>query len=150
MFRGPKLYPVKGIQGCIHNFRYIYAPLLQSLTFFCMLNDDFCSFLEYKIGEAFSASGLESVKHFWCDGILLPAFETAYSKKAINDSRQLVLAAYVGPTGQDKYELILKFGPEALSRYARDLDIAECLPDPASQSWWEVDIELRIIYIQLD
>jgi hypothetical protein len=115
-----------------------------------MLNQDFCNFLEYKIGEAFENSTREPFKHFWCDGVLLPAFEAGYSRKTVNDKRQIVMTTYMGPTGQDIYELTLKFGKKALSRYARGLDISECLPSPKIDNWWDVDIDRRTILIQLD
>lgn len=115
-----------------------------------MLDQDFCNFLEYKIGEAFENSTSEPFKHFWCDGVLLPPFEADYSRKTVNDKRQIVMVAYMGPTGQDIYELTLKFGKKALSRYARGLDISECVSGPESDNWLDVDIERRIILIQLD
>lgn len=115
-----------------------------------MLDQDFCRFLEYKMGEAFQKSNREPARHFWCDGVLLPDSETEYSKKTVNDKRQVVMTAYIGFTGQDSYELTLKFGRKALSRYARDLDISDCLPDPESDGWWDVDIKHRTIWIQLD
>ncbi len=115
-----------------------------------MLDQSFCDFLEYKIGEVFENSTRESVRHFWCDGVLLPTFEVDYSRKTVNDKRQILMTAYIGPTGQDIYELTLKFGKKALSRYARGLDVTECLPSPESDNWWDVDIDRRTILIQLD
>ncbi len=115
-----------------------------------MLDQDFCSFLEYRIGEAFEKSSREPFNHFWCDGVGLPPFEADYSIKTVNDKRQVVMSAYIGPVGQDKYELILKFGKKALSRYARGFDISECVPSPESDNWWEVEIDRRTILIQLD
>jgi hypothetical protein len=73
-----------------------------------MLDQDFCSFLEYRIGEAFGNSARDPLKHFWCDGVLLPPFEADYSIKTVNDKRQVVMSAYIGPTGQDTYKLTLK------------------------------------------
>jgi hypothetical protein len=40
------------------------------------------------------------------------------------------MTAFTGQTGQDKYELILRFGENALSRYSRDLSLEECMPNP--------------------
>lgn len=114
-----------------------------------MLDQDFCSFLESKIGAAFQKSNREPVKHFVCDGVLLPASEADYSAKSINDKRQVVMTAFIGFSGQDAYELTLNFGAKALSRYARDLDISECLPDTESDDWWDFDIARRTIFIQL-
>ena len=115
-----------------------------------MLDQDFCSFLEYRIGEAFEMSTRPQFNHFWCDGVELPSLEKDYSEKTVNDSRQIMLLVYIGPAGQDKYELILKFGTKALSRYARGLDICECVPGAESDNWWDVDIDRRTMLIQLD
>lgn len=114
-----------------------------------MLDQDFCDFLEYEISKAFANSTNNQIKYIWCDGVLLPPLESAYSRKFVNDNRQIVMEAFSGLSGQDKYELILKFGPMSLSRYARDLDITECVPDPANSNWLDIDIEKRKIWIQL-
>jgi hypothetical protein len=115
-----------------------------------MLDNEFCEFLEYEISKAFASSSNDQVKHFWCDGVLLPTFENEYSKKFVNDNRQIVMTAFIGLSGQDKYELTLKFGNKALSKYARDLEISECVPDPKKDNWFDMDIERRRILIQLD
>lgn len=115
-----------------------------------MLNNKFCAFLEYEISRVFANSTDDRIKHFWCDGVSLPTFENEYSKKFVTDNRQIVLTAFTGLSGQDKYELILKFGNKALSKYARDLDISECVPNPENNNWFDIDIERQKISIQLD
>lgn len=115
-----------------------------------MLDLDFCTILEHKIEQAFANSTHGQLKHFSCDGVLRPTFEIEYSKKTVNDNRKIVMTAYIGFTGHDKYVLILKFGKEALSRYARGLDISECIPSPENDNWWDVEIDRRTIRIQLD
>ena len=115
-----------------------------------MLDNEFCEFLEYEISKAFTNSTNDRVKHFWCDGVLLPTFENEYSKKFVNDNRQIVMTAFMGLSGQDKYELTLKFGNKSLSKYAKDLDISECVPNPESINWFDIDIERQKISIQLD
>ena len=114
-----------------------------------MLDNEFCEFLEYKISEAFTKSNNEQVKHFWCDGVLLPTFENEYSKKFVNDNRKIVMTAFIGLSGQDEYELTLNFGNTALSKYARDLQISECVPNPENSNSFDVDLERRTIVIQL-
>ena len=112
-----------------------------------MLDEDFCSDLEWKIG--FHDSPDPRVRGFWCDGVLLPDNPAEYSLKTVNDKRQITLTAYIGRTGQDIYQLVLLFGPKALSRYARGLNILECIPDLENEDWWDVDIEQRILWLQL-
>lgn len=115
-----------------------------------MLDNKFCEFLEYEISKAFTNSTNDKVKYFWCDGILLPTFGNEYSKKFVNDNRQIVLTAFTGLTGQEKYELTLKFGNKALSKYARNLDISECVPNSENNNWFDIDIERKKFSIQLD
>ena len=114
-----------------------------------MLDQDFCNFLEYQLTSAFENSDDKAVRGFWCDGVVLPSNEDEYSKKSINDNRQIVAMAYMGKTGQDEYQLLIKFGKKALSRYARDLDIKDSIPGPEEKSWYLIDIDKKQITIQL-
>lgn len=114
-----------------------------------MLDRQFCELLECKIEDALANFDYAPVKYFWCDGVLLPTFEHEYSEKYVNDNRKIIMTAFVGVDGQDKYELILQFGRKALSRYARGLDICECIPEPPSIDWFEIDTTEHKIWIQL-
>src|SRR5688500_11621903 len=115
-----------------------------------MLDQDFCEFLEYEICKAFEHSDNEEIKGFWCDGVLLTEPDKYYSQKSINDNRQAILKAFIGKDGQTEYELMLKFGNKALSRYARNLDIKECVLNPNKPNWFDIDIKQNKIKIQLD
>lgn len=114
-----------------------------------MINDNFCSALEAKLSHGFAASGDPAIKHFWCDDVLLPLFERDLWLKSVNDRREIQMSAFTGPTGQEKYKLILKLGPKALSRYARQLDLEYCLADLHNNNWLEVDLEHKILFIYL-
>jgi len=114
-----------------------------------MLDQGFCNFLERELWKYFANAPSAPVKLFWCDGVL-PPFENHCSQKYVNDNRKVVMSAYAGLSGQDLYELILYFGNKSLSRYARGLNITECLPSLESHDHFHVDIERRIISIQLD
>lgn len=115
-----------------------------------MLDQDFCSFLEYKISSVFENTNDVNTKSFWCDGVLLSEPEKYYSQKFVNDNRQVKLKAFVGKSGQTEYELTLKFGNKALSKYARNTDIQGCIPNTAIEKWFLIDIEKRKIEIYLD
>ena len=106
-----------------------------------MLDNEFCEFLELEISKGFTNSTNDRVKHFWCDGVMLPTFKNEYSKKFVNDNRQIIMTAFIGLSGQDKYELTLKFGNKSLSKYARDLDISECVANPDNSNWFDIDNE---------
>ena len=115
-----------------------------------MINQDFCEYLEYEICKAFKHSNNDKTEGFWCDGILLNQPNSSYSSKFVNDNKQIILKAFIGKDGQTEYELTLKFGNKALSRYARNFDIKECLPSPDKQNWFDIDTKQNKIEIQLD
>ena len=116
-----------------------------------MLDDEFCEQLEWKIGNAMEALWKtdERLKGFWCDGVLLPESESEYSKKHVNDNRFVIMKAFTGKSGQEEYELTLLFGKKALSRYARDLSLEECVPDLENSDWLQVDPVRKTIVVQL-
>jgi hypothetical protein len=115
-----------------------------------MLDQNFCDKLEYIICEALENTWNEKTKGFWCDGCLLTEPDKFYSKKYINDNRQTNLKAYVGTDGQGTYNITLKFGTKALSKYARDLDILECFPKSNFENWFNIDTIKKDIEILLD
>ncbi|MCS3801677.1 hypothetical protein [Niastella sp. OAS944] len=115
-----------------------------------MLDQNFCEALEHKVSEALAHLADKKLNGLWCDGILLSEPDSHYSQKFINDNRQTKLKAYVGYDGQTSYILILKFGPKALSRYARNLDILLSIPSTDLDNWFFIDVDSKTIEIQLD
>ncbi len=115
-----------------------------------MLDQLFCEILEYKLCEVFENLDNENAKGFWCDGVSLSEAGEYYSKKFVNDNRQVKMQALVGKDGQTVYALNLKFGSKALSRYARDLSIVECIPQANYESWFKIDTSKKEIEVQLD
>lgn len=111
-----------------------------------MINRDFCEVLECWINTALKQDS-SVLKHFWCDGVLDNQYDIYYSKKFMNDKRSTLLKVFTGESGQVEYELILRFGPKALSRFARDLPLIECMPDP--EAGFSIDPESRTCVIQL-
>ena len=114
-----------------------------------MLDQDFCTYLEHEISKAFTNSTDKTIKYLWCDGILLPTSDLDISKKYVNDKKEIVMTAFIGTDGQDRYTLTLKFGNKSLSRYTRDLDIKECIPDTTKNNWYDIDITKRTLTIYL-
>jgi hypothetical protein len=115
-----------------------------------MLDQNFCEYLEYHLCKAFALSDKTDVKGFCCDGILLPSDKAYYSEKFVNDNRQVILKAFTGKDGQTEYEVFLKFGDKALSRYTTNLGITDCLPDPTTDHWFDVDGGKGTIEVRLD
>ena len=115
-----------------------------------MLNIEFCEYLEFQISKALKNSVSEEINGFWCDGIILKQPDIFYSQKTVNDKKQVILKAFIGKDGQSEYELTLKFGKNSLSRFARNLDIKECIPNPEKPIFFDIDINLNKIKIDLD
>lgn len=116
-----------------------------------MPNDDFLGKLEYEIiPDALEQIGNPETIGFWCDGVMISA-DTNYTQKSVNDKRHITLKAFIskGKQAAGEYELILYFGPKALSRYARELSIIECIPGTDASKWFYIDVQKQTIEIQL-
>lgn len=114
-----------------------------------MLDKDFYISLEYAISEALAASTEEAIKGFWCDGVMPVEPDSHYSPKHVNDHRAIRLRAFVGKDGQTEYDLVVKFGPKALSRYSRGLSIQDCITANSEENWLTIDTNARRIEVKL-
>jgi hypothetical protein len=115
-----------------------------------MLDQAFCETLEYKLCDAFENSDDENLKGFWCDGVLLSEDNQYYTQKFVNDNRHVKMKAFVGKDGQKVYGLTLFFGSKALSRYARNLDMTDCIPATDYIEWFKIDVEKKEIEVSLE
>lgn len=114
-----------------------------------MIDKAFCELLEYKITAALQNSNDDRVRGYWCDGVLLPTFDHEYSQKYVNDNRRITLTAFIGLDGQDKYEIILLFGKTALSKYARRLDVSDCIPELDTANGFTFNCDKKQLIIAL-
>jgi len=110
--------------------------------------DTFWLVLEYELSDGFYMSDIPELKGFWCDGIFLDSDDYQLKKKFINDNRQIQLVAYIGKTGQEKYNATIYFGRKAQSRYARGLSLEVCIPEN-DNDWFEIDVRKKVIDIFL-
>jgi hypothetical protein len=115
-----------------------------------MLDPSFCEILEYKLCDVLSELDNANLKGFWCDGVILSEDDQHYSQKYVNDNRQVKMKAFIGKDGQTIYNLNLMFGSKSLSRYARNLDIIECIPKADYESWFKIDIAKKEIEVCLE
>jgi len=114
-------------------------------------NEKFCTKLEYRICHELDKSNDSELKGFWCDGVSWLPTENQLTKKHVNDNRKIETIAWIGKTGQTKFKAIINFGKKALSKYAKEVDLTECIPDLESQAEWiEIDIKNKIIKIELN
>ena len=111
-------------------------------------NKDFCSALEYSLD--FSQFEDENIKSLWCDGVdHLPVDVKSLSIGNLKQEPFIKTKAWIGKDGQGVYEMIIHFGPKALSNYIKRQDLHECIPDTASDEWIKIVPEKKEIEIRL-
>jgi len=115
---------------------------------------DFVTFwthLENRLCKEFSNSEDALLKTFWCDGIYAHPTDHQFTRKHVNDHRKIIAKVWLGTTGQEAYLGTIHFGRKSLSRYARGLNILECIPEvDAEKEWILIDTENKVIEIFLD
>lgn len=115
-------------------------------------NEEFCTHLEYRICDELEKSADLELKGFWCDGVSwFPTNENQLSKKYVNDNRKIGTKAWIGKDGQTEFKTTIHFGPKALSKYAKNLDLIKTIPELESKAEWiEIDNENKTIEIKLN
>jgi hypothetical protein len=112
-------------------------------------DEDFCIYLEYHLSRVFKNFEDDKIKFFWCDGVAMPLVEEQLTAKNVNETRKIITKSRIGTDGQGEYEMTINFGPKALSRYARGLDLKECVPSENSLDWIRLDIYKQKIELRL-
>ena len=112
-------------------------------------NADFRSTLEYHLGNAFERAEDPELSGFWCDGIYEPLIYGHFTDKNITSINKLTTWAWIGPTAQDQYIMIIKLGRCSRRKALKGLDLNCCLPDANSFDWVDIDVENKTITIEL-
>ena len=116
-----------------------------------VFNEEFCTKLEFRICRELEKSEDLELKGFWCDGISWFPNENQLTKKHVNDKRKLETKAWIGKTGQTEFKAIIHFGKKALSKYAKEIELTECIPDLESKAEWiQIDLRTKTVEIKLD
>jgi hypothetical protein len=114
-------------------------------------NEEFCTRLEYRICHELEKSTDSELNGFWCDGVSWFPSEKQLTKKHVNDKRKIETKAWIGKTGQMEFKTTVQFGKKALSKYAKGMELTECIPSLESQyEWIEIDLENKSIIIKID
>ncbi|MBT1708865.1 hypothetical protein KK062_11560 [Fulvivirgaceae bacterium PWU5] len=80
-------------------------------------------------------SNKEAIHGFWCGGVDTPYFDYKLARKHVNDTRKIETRAWIGPSGQEEYALVIHFGKYALRRYAKGSSLNDCVPSPNTDDW---------------
>ena len=113
-------------------------------------NEEFCDHLEYHLCRTFENSGDKEFYGFWCDGISHhPETDQMLERKNVNDTRRIETTGWMGKSGQDAYQVTIKFGKHSLRRYAKGSSLIDCLPSEESMDWIDIDTTHHLISIEL-
>ena len=86
-------------------------------SFHPSFNEHFCTQLGFRLSETFYNSGGPELKGFWCDGVSwAPYYRDEHNKELVAESRvleerEIKTTCWMGPTGQEVYELTIRFWP---------------------------------------
>lgn len=108
-------------------------------------NEEFCLTLEYHLCSTFRNSDQKEIRRLWCDGIVCDQF----SKKYVNNNREIETIAWIGEEGQNEYDMKIKFGKYSLRRYAKGTEMTDCIPESDLMDWVEININKKWIVVQL-
>lgn len=121
----------------------------KSLVVKTPFDENFCLLLEYHLSNMLSNSEEPQFKDLWCDGVQMPSVDSHLSKKSVNDTRKIITKAWIGVDGQDNYDMVIKFGKSSLRRYAKGLSLEYCIPKEQLSEWVAIDLENKVIELQL-
>lgn len=114
-----------------------------------MINSDFLISLEYHLTEFFRNSNDKIYQSFWCDGVCISEGQMGNEGNLNFYKKEIILIAFAGKDGQDKYSLVLRLGNKSLSRITRALEIKNCIPDIKQEEFYRIDTNSKTITIQL-
>ena len=118
-------------------------------------SEDFCVYLEFHLCRTFDNSTAEELRGFWCDGVSwAPYFNPDVNRdylriEKVLEEKKIVTTAYLGKSGQDRYEMTLILGNMALINYEKGRSLIIALPDEESMDWIDLDIENKTIELRL-
>ncbi|MBK0379731.1 hypothetical protein [Mucilaginibacter segetis] len=111
------------------------------------LNVNFLQVLEYILSKAFRNSNDHVLKYFWCDGIDKPVINEQFTNRNITSINKVATQAWIGPNGQDRFQMTIKLGPCSRRKVLKGLDLHECLPNAESLDWVEIDTQKFLILL---
>jgi|GEM_PF-571649 len=132
--------------------RYIEFVRKQ-LEVFNLINDPIKGFylhLEYHLSNALQSSQDKEMRRLWCDGIF--AVDNPLSIQSAVAAKRIETQAWIrvsGHTVQEKYEMVIKLGRNAIKKCRDGLSMVDCLPSAESIDWVTIDIERKTIELQL-
>ncbi len=114
------------------------------------LTKDFCFELEKALCSAYNDFEDDDVKRFWCDGINPHPYDyKLLARSNVERKGFLYIDLWTGVSGRDKYKAKLNFGDKSIVRILKKQSLIECIPNLDGREWMEVDVDRKIMGINL-
>ncbi|HVW98181.1 MAG TPA: hypothetical protein VHA56_19590 [Mucilaginibacter sp.] len=110
----------------------------------------FCQLLEYHLSYTMRNSTDKVLKYFWCDGVDEPIINGQFTDRNITTINKVVIRAWFGTSGQDRYQMTIKLGRCARRKALKGEDISVCLPDVETATWDDMDRSNYSVSLQLN
>ena len=113
-------------------------------------NEEFCTHLEFILTAVFRSFKEKEIRGFWCDGVShIPSDASVLSKNKIFQTKEMQTQVWSGVSGQDVYSMTIKLGDISLKKYLADENMIDCIPNPESTDWIDIDVDNRMVKIRL-
>lgn len=111
-------------------------------------NQEFCTHLEYRLN--FGELEDERVQGFWCDGIdYLPIEMRSLAKSVLRVNQEIKTKAWIGKSGQEIYEMTIRFGKESVENYLQNQSLIDCISKNSCKEWLKIEPEKKKVEIKL-
>lgn len=114
-----------------------------------MINPHFLNALEYQINNDIDKLNNSELEGFFCEGLMSADEQNSYNKKEIEKTKLVMLEAYLGSEKITRYDVVLRFGPQALTCLQQDLDLTSSIPEQLDHSSLRITPEEALMEIQL-
>ncbi|WP_324674580.1 hypothetical protein [Hymenobacter sp. GOD-10R] len=120
-----------------------------------MITEAFLEQLEWALSASLLQAAKPDLRGCWCDGVLGPEWEADYLLDSVAQTHQLVLRAWLersskgqGPT-QHLYQLVVHLGPHSYQQYLHERELLDCVPEQLDSTLMVLNMEKRVLEIQL-
>ncbi|XOV68722.1 MAG: hypothetical protein ACFHU9_05985 [Fluviicola sp.] len=106
--------------------------------------------LEFRLsGALFSTKDL-NLKGFECEGIFLPPNDEQFQIENLKKNQEIHTKAWLGPSGQERYDATIQFGPQAFQLFEQNLPLEDSIPAYSdTTAWFDLNPSTKTIVIRL-
>jgi hypothetical protein len=106
--------------------------------------------LEFRLsGELFNTND-PNLLGFECEGIFLPLNDAQFQIENLKMKQEIHTKAWLGPSGRERYDATIQFGPKALKLFEQNLPLEDSIPTYSdTNTWFDLNPLTKTIVIRL-